>query len=430
MKNKVLKILLSVFIAFGLWLYVVTEERTEIEQTFYNIPVIMDGESILAERGLKIASDTDLTVSLKLNGKRSDLNRLRSSDITVLVDLSRISEAGEKSLPYTVSFPGDVQNNAIEVVDRRPATIHVTVAQWETKGIPVQLDMTGVLPENFIVDRNNVELEHEEVSISGPREVVDQIAMAKVVVDMGGRTESVEQRVNIILCDDKGEPVVDVSSVTPDPYRVLVKIPVLMVKDITLKVPIVDGGGLTAEDVGLTMDYETITVSGPASVISKMSDVVTLGTIDLSKETESFVDREYPVKLPEGVRNTTGVDTVKVSLTLPEMKTRSFTLELDKDDLAQISFIGQPTGVPVSLKMPQRFRVWIRGREAALDKVMVEDIRLVVDLTGATQSGYYPVTVEVDNISGVGVVPDQSDPSAAYELFVLIGTPKPVIPEG
>ena len=39
-KNKILPMLLSIVIAFGLWAYVITFVSSEIEGTFYDIPGI------------------------------------------------------------------------------------------------------------------------------------------------------------------------------------------------------------------------------------------------------------------------------------------------------------------------------------------------------------------------------------------------------
>ncbi|MBQ7345898.1 MAG: hypothetical protein IJW45_07555 [Oscillospiraceae bacterium] len=420
MKNKIFNVLLAVVIACGLWLYVITVERTETEQTFYNVPVILDGETVLQDRGLRVVSDKDLTVTLKLNGNRSDLNKLRSSDITVLVDLTRIYEAGTKELTYTVTFPGDIQNGSIEVVDRSPGSITLDVVEWATKEIPVKAELYGAPSGDYMVDAKNMVLEYDTVTIAGPKGVVDQIAMATVAVDMHGRTESVEERVNITLCDLKGSPVNDVSSVTPDPYRILVKVPVLMVKDIRLEIPVIDGGGLTHEDVTVTMEYDTITVSGSPAVVSKMDDVITLGTIDLSKESESFTDRSYPIDLPDGVQNVSGVDEVKVSLQLPAVKLKAFVLKISNGGVNedQVDF-QTPEGYAAKVQT-KNLTVYVRGRETILNKVMASDIRVVVDLTGATQTGYYPATVVVENISDVGVVPDPGKPNSTYEVWMEI----------
>ena len=136
MKNKFLTALLAGVIAICLWAYVITAERPESENTFYNVPVVMEGETVLQDRGMMITSDTDLTVTLKLSGKRSDLNKLKSSDIAAVVDLSRLSEAGDQIVHYDVSIPGDT---AIEVVSRHPDTLSLTVTEWAVKEIPVEM---------------------------------------------------------------------------------------------------------------------------------------------------------------------------------------------------------------------------------------------------------------------------------------------------
>ena len=73
MKNRFGSILLSIVIAFGLWLYVITYVSPNSEETYYNIPVVLEGESVLNERGLMCTSTSSSTVSLQLAGARSDL---------------------------------------------------------------------------------------------------------------------------------------------------------------------------------------------------------------------------------------------------------------------------------------------------------------------------------------------------------------------
>jgi hypothetical protein len=54
MKQKILYGLLALAVSFGLWLYVITVENPASETTFYNIPVVLDNESVLADRGLMV----------------------------------------------------------------------------------------------------------------------------------------------------------------------------------------------------------------------------------------------------------------------------------------------------------------------------------------------------------------------------------------
>ena len=406
MKSKVLTVLLSAVIAFGLWLYVISVERTQIEYTFHNVPVIFDGESVLEDRGLMITSDMDQTVTLTLSGNRSDLNKLKNSDITALVDLTRIYEAGEKTLTYDVSIPG---NSAIEVVSRKPDSISLTVAEWATKEIPVQIVTTGTPAGGYKIDEANTSVNPKNVDISGPKELIEQISMGKITVDMTDAKESFEQRQKITLCDSNGNPVDDdLSSVFVENHMVLVKVPVLMEKEISLRLPVIPGGGLIENDVTVSMSFEKITVTGSPAVVSKMADTIELEPIDLSRETKSFENREYTFTLPEGVKSREG-NAVEVSLTLPERATRGLTVPK-----SQFETVNVPAGYEVSYRT-QRLYVILQGKSATLSRIEVTDIRVIVDLTDATASGYYPVKIVVDNAQGVGAF---VDPDGPYEVYV------------
>ena len=411
MKNKILTILLSVAIAFGLWLYVITYEYTQIEYTFYNVEVQLLGESVLRDRGLMIASDSERTVDLTISGKRSDISKLKSSDITVLMDLTAIHEAGERTLSYDVSFPGDVQNSALEIVRRSPENIQLTIANWESKDIPVKHEILGTPADGFMVDEDGITLSHKLVNISGPKDLLDKIHMGKVAVDMAGAKETKEQSVKLTLCDSEGKPVDEnLSKVLVATSKIQVKVPVLMKKEIQLLLPIVPGGGLTAEDVKFSISADKITVTGSPALISKMSDAITLGSLELAKEKESFTNREYSFELPAGV-NIEGNQgkSVFVSLSLPKMTSMTLTVPN-----TQISVTGVPEGyeaVPGG-----SMEIVLRGMEDAFDGFKTSDVQVTVDVSAQTGSGEYPVTVEVLSNPHIGAVEDDQP----YTVYVLL----------
>ena len=99
MKSKVTSVLLSLVIAFGLWLYVVTNVSQEADYTIYNVPVVMEGETVLTERNLMITSVSADDVDLTLSGNRSDLAKVNSSNMILKVNLTEIYEPQEKKAP-------------------------------------------------------------------------------------------------------------------------------------------------------------------------------------------------------------------------------------------------------------------------------------------------------------------------------------------
>ena len=106
MKNKILYLLLSVVIAFGLWGYVITTVSPEWEETYYDIPVALKNEKVLHENGLMLNEKETPTVTLRLKGNRSDLINLNKSDITLVADLAKIYESGQQSVSYSISSLG------------------------------------------------------------------------------------------------------------------------------------------------------------------------------------------------------------------------------------------------------------------------------------------------------------------------------------
>ena len=81
-KNKLLWMLVSLVAAFLLWLYVITFISPESEQTYTGIAVIDPAgtERVLDARGLMLLQEEPITVTLTLEGNRSDLAKLKASD--------------------------------------------------------------------------------------------------------------------------------------------------------------------------------------------------------------------------------------------------------------------------------------------------------------------------------------------------------------
>ena len=72
MKRKIITAVISLAVAFALWNYVVSVVGPEYEDTFRDVAVSVDGESMLEQRGLMLISDKTPTVTLRLSGNRSD----------------------------------------------------------------------------------------------------------------------------------------------------------------------------------------------------------------------------------------------------------------------------------------------------------------------------------------------------------------------
>ena len=372
MKNRFIYALLSALIAFGLWLYVITVVNPEAEQTYYDIPVVLTNESVLKDKGLMILTDTDPKVTLVLRGNRTDLNKLKNSDITLLADLSKINAAGNQNLNYSISYPGEFADNAFEVLSHAPDQVKLEIVEWGSKEIDVIIQYSGNTPPDYIADKENVILNHEKVTITGPKSVIDQINQARVDVHLDGRTQTFKDTFRYTLCDGEGNPV-DAAQIKTNVAEIEIELRVLRVKEVPLLVDVVYGGGAHSGNTQVAVNPQTIKVAGSESLLSGLDKIV-LGTVNLGEILENSA-LTFPIHLTEGLINLSGLEEATVDVTFEDLETKTLTI-------SNIQVIGLPQNMTASVGTQVR-KVTVRGPKAQIDAITEEHITLRVDLTGA-----------------------------------------------
>ena len=403
-KNKFLTGLLSALIACALWMYVITVVSPGSTDTYYNIPVNLRNESALHDRGLILTSSDALFVNMELSGNRTDLAKITKDNITLVADLSTIYEPGTQTVNYTYSFPGNVANDAITVLDRSPSKITLTVEQLISKSVPINLVYEGkLLSDDYIVDKDNVmltdmqgtEIEDGMVDVSGPKSVIDQITQAVIKVDLTDRSTSFSDNYRYTLCDKDAEPV-DAQYVTTNVGEISLTLYIQQVKEIPLRLEIISGGGATEETSQINFEPKTIKISGSESALDLIDELV-LGTINLGEMTE---DQEltFPIELPAGVTNRTGLEEATVTVKFPELLMKTFTV-------TQITPVGVPNGYEADV-VTQALSVTVRGPRELVEAMTEKDITVNVNFAGE-QPGTFTASAHVTMsaaYSGVGAV--------------------------
>lgn len=326
-RNKFYSLILSFVIAFALWMFVVSNVSLEDSRTFYNIPVVLEGESVLADRNLMITKASVNTVSLRLRGSRSDLNKIGSSGMTVKADVSKVTEPGERiALAFTPVYPGDVSSGSVAVEERKPASVLIDVDYKRTKELPVQIKWTGTRAENYLYDAENAVLDNTVVTISGPAAVVDTIEYAAIEVDLTGRVESISESYRYTLCDSEGNPV-DAQDITTNVEQIRVDMPIRRIRELQLAVNVNYGGGANEGNTTIQVEPQVIRVSASDAVLETLGDTFTLATIQLAELEKNSNDLVFPITLPEGVTNQTGVNEAKVTVSFTGLMTKTFKVD-------------------------------------------------------------------------------------------------------
>lgn len=388
MKHKILSILLSVLVALGLWLYVISVESPGSVETKHNIPVVFEGETLLRERGLIITSSTDVDVDLTLSGNRSDLKLVDASNTVVRLDLTKIYDPGKYELDYTISYPGSVASNAFTEENRYPSRISVSVEVLATREIPVLVTYSGELSEGYIADKTNAVLSADSITVSGPESVVEQIAQAEILVDLSQRTESISEDYRVTLLDAAGEPV-DAQMITVSTDTVHMDLTIQQIKYVDLAVTIVAGGGATEQTISYEIKPDKIQVSGSEAALKNLGDQINLGTINLADYSGDEVIT-LPLNLPDTVVNHSNITEATIDLKFVGLTSKEVTVE-------KIELINVPEGMETEL-ITEKVAVVIRGPSADMAKLTSDAISVQVDMSKAMAgTSTYKVTAVIDS---------------------------------
>lgn len=412
LRSKFTSMLLSVIIAFALWLYVVNNVSQEADYTLYNVPVVMEGESVLMnERNLMITSISANDADLTLYGHRSDLAKVNSSNVVLKADLTKIYEPGEKiALTYNIAFPSDVASNALTLVNRYPDNIYVTVEARRNKEVPVEVKWIGSTPEGFMSDRENRELDYSSVTVVGPASVADLIEKAVIEVDLSEQRETISQDYRYTLCDKDGNPV-DAELITTNVENIHLEVRIRKVKEVALTVDVIYGGGATEQNTTIEIEPKIIRLSGGEAVLAELGDTISLGRIDL-QTIEKSQELTFPITLPDGITNLSNITEATVDIRFKGLNMKEIMVE-------NLITENVPEGLEVDI-IEKKLMVVLRGPAAELAKITEEDITVVADFSDAVVgTSTFKATIRFpEEFSMVGAVRSYSVTANVREMEV------------
>ena len=391
--KKILLMVVCLILSVIIWLYVVGVENPIDDTDVRNISINIINEDVLADRGLIITSGADSTVSLHLEGTRNDLILLSNSEnISISMDVSDITEPGQYTHVYDVSLP--VSN--IEIKDRTPYYVNLTVDKLVSKPVDVTVKLVGNVAEGYIADEpfSNP----ASINVQGPEEIVAKVSYALATLTRENVQATItDAPVSYVFIDQDGNEI-NSDLLTMDYDTVKVTLNVKTLKEIPLSINIVDGGGATAENnVNYTISPSSISVAGEPDVLKSLNQI-SLGNIDLANVINS-TNQTFQILLPNDVTNISGVSSAQVSLEIIGLSSKTIGIN-------NIQIINKPDGYDAT-QITTELSVIVRGPEQTLDIITASNIRAVVDLTDLDLvTGQHNVTASVfiDGYSDVGVV--------------------------
>jgi len=383
---------LSVALAFGVWMFIVDTEHPTRTGIF---PVDIPVEPVNMPEGLTLGGPLG-EVALRMEADEDLWDEFTASDFGATVNLLG-AQIGTEDVEVKVEPLG--KRNGLRIIEiiptlhaagAPPGTVRVELKPLVSQVVPVSMDAVGAPPMGY--EPSNPSVEPDQVVVSGPEELVSRVAAAVATVDLSGAVTDVRESYSLVPRDDGGFIV---EGVTLDPSSVDVEITVEQKRFSRLVVvsPSLQGSPAAGYNVtAVELDPASVTLLGPLELLNVTSFVVT-DDIDITGATSDISRIVNIVGLHQGV-SISGSSTVSVRVRIAAGQGE-----------ATFGVAPQWTGLASDLRVVSvtpLVEVTLQGELPTLRNVLPDQVTASVDLSGLG-AGSHRLEPQVEAAAGLQV---------------------------
>lgn len=380
-------IIVSLVVAVAVWILAVTSSDPSETRAYPKpVPIEIIGQST----NLVIINDLPESVTVNLRAPISIWETLNSgkAGVRAFIDLSGV-EAGI----HTTQVQVQVGIKPVEVVNFSPPEVDLVLEKLSNKRFDIVVVNRGALPVGYQTEEPR--LSETSAVVSGAESLVTQVAEVRALVDLSQVRSDINQTITLQPVDANGLPVREIT-VTPDKITLLQAVSQrggyrnVVVKVVTEGL-IKDGYRLTS----VTVNPPTVTVySSDTATVDALPGYVDTRVINLVDRQEGFSE-EVELSLPAGLQ-VIGTSLVEVKVEIAPV--------VSSVSLSEIQL--EPTGLASNLSaviVPDKANIILTGPVPLLNNLFVNDLRVLIDLTGRMPGVYSIEAVPTLNIPGLEV---------------------------
>ena len=375
--------------AILIWFWVMGFETQVARKKFTSIQVNPVGLADMESKyGYTIIVDKEVYIDVTLEGKSSDLNRVKPSDIQAFVDLKNVSHAGEISLPIEIK-----EMDYVQVYEQSQSSTILYVDVKTSKPIPVEAKIVQMVTESN-VDIGELKKNPDSVVVYGPKGVLDTIHHALVNISLGFESITRPAKVTekFILINENGEEVKNQYITTKEITSIDVEIPVTIKREVPV-LPNYRYGYYNSKNTNIRLIPDRIEIRGAPDDINGIESVYLKDTID-EKKYESDTTITNSIVLPEGVESLGG-ETAQVEIKFIDPATKDINIP------TQMNFnfnVIRPQNAEYHIK-EKNIKIKVLGPSEKLRKVNSSGILVTVDLSAYEKGTHSDVPLNVSVIS-------------------------------
>ena len=376
---------LSLALALSLWLFVNERENPKQVETFNSaVPI----KFVNVPDGLAIANASETSVRVQVEGTQNDITKLRVDDFDASVNLGGFQK-GVASVVVSVKPP----NSNVNIADVTPLHVDVTLEDLRTKEVPVKVSLVGTPQLGFAAGDQTTN--PTSVTVSGAESLVALVDSAVAEVPLTGlRVDIDDERVTLKPRDVRGGEISRVTT-NPETARASVKLVQTDFSSEFTVTPTIRGAPAAGYNItGVTVDPNTVIVTGPKDVLQNIDAVRGISTEEISvADQRADVVRQVDLALPDRARLQTNA---RVSVHISIAPARG---EFSYGTAPQLRNVR--AGLAATFAQPSVI-VTLSGDLPTLQAVAPESIVVTVDATDLGP-GLYSITPQVQAPPGTTV---------------------------
>ena len=283
-KENILARIISILIACGLWIYVMTDQNPIIERS---VEVELKQANLPENMMVFNAPDRG---TVKVRGSRSLITDDSEKLISASIDLKNVTE-GQQELPVKVSFShGDI-------ISVSPEEVSVYVDTVSEKTVAVHPRVVGVFSDDLTLGSSKIT--PSEVTVRGATHRLKNINKVVAPVDVTDQKDNFQTVSDLVAVNDNGYDIPNMkimpASVTVEATMVRQMITVDVPVKVIMKGNLPDGVNVSKVEVV----PKQVRITAPPSVLKDLAEVKTK-PVDVSLLTGS-ITMAAELDLPEKV---------------------------------------------------------------------------------------------------------------------------------
>lgn len=371
-----------------LWYMVITSVNPVVSTTVNNIPIELINVDSISDTGKTFEILNTDKVSVTIKDRKDVIDRLKTSDIKVVADFSKLSYVN--SIPLEVS----ILNHPDSEVTLSESTLQISMEDVITTEVGIEVDRVGEASDKYYI--SDIELNTETLIISGAKSVINTIGSVKVEIDESKLT--LDEKLNLVpIIYDKNGEVINTDRLTLSHPTVEATVHLYKTKRVPLNInTTIENKVLASIITNIEYEQNTIYITGTDEVLERFSSIdievpidITLGEIVKSQFIKNINVSDF---LPEEIIVVPQYD--KVSLTIDFVNFYTKSIEFNT---SLISIDGLNENLKATMEQ-KTFNVDIVGTSKSIENKQLSDIKPYIDVTNL-QAGNYDLTVKFKDMS-------------------------------